>query len=231
MKKVIFLVVAGILSFVIGTAGTYLAMPKIAPDVVDSTLARLDSLGLSAPWPVAGPLDSGALAAAAVLPDSTLADADSSDTALVADADLPLHEISMEDSLRRTVSLNQHLKSEQAALTAQVDRLTERIDKLEGRQTEVAALAKTLSTVEERQLGNILADLDLDVVQMLYEQASGRDRSRLLQNLPPARAAQFVQAMVGRPTSARDAGADDASGAGAGAGVARTQESPTASNL
>lgn len=228
MKKVIILVFVGILSFAIGTAGTYLAMPKIAPEMVDSTLARLDSLGLTAPWPAAARPDSAALAAA-VLPDSALADADSSDSALVADADLPTGEISIEDSLRRTVSLNDHLKSEQAALTAQVERLTERIEKLEGRQAEVAALAKTLSTVEERQLGSILADLELEVVQMLYEQASGRDRSRLLQNMPPARAAQFVQAMVGRPTAARESESDDASVDAADA--ARAQDSPTASNL
>jgi hypothetical protein len=61
-----------------------------------------------------------------------------------------------------------------------------------------------LGKLEDKQLGNILAGLDLGVVEQLYAEVSGRDRSRLLQNLPPDRAARFVKMLISGPISANE---------------------------
>ncbi|MEX1055096.1 MAG: hypothetical protein WED81_03640, partial [Rhodothermales bacterium] len=46
MKKTLILAIVGLFSFVLGTVGLYVAMPSLAPAVVDSTRVKLDSLGL-----------------------------------------------------------------------------------------------------------------------------------------------------------------------------------------
>lgn len=200
MKKVIILVAAGVLSFVVGTTGIYMVMPNIAPAVVDSTRIRLDSLGLLA-RAFGDTLRAGVGADSLhSSPFDTLGAAAGSDPSdsLNAGRNPDGHgPISLEDSLRNTRTLNRNLQSDNAAFIATIEELTERIKGLESQRAEAADLTKSLSTLDERQLGNILGSLDLEVVKMLYLQATARERSRLLQNLPPNRAAQFVKALVG----------------------------------
>lgn len=209
MKKVIILAVAGVLSFVAGTAGIYMAMPTIAPAVVDSTRVRLDSLGLLPRTPDVS--QSVVPSAAQSIPfDSSSGgiEADSSDsvqTSVLPSG--PTLEVPLGDSLRRTTDMMNNLKSDKAALLAQVEELTKRLDKLEAQQADAAELSKSLSKLEDRQLAGILTDLDLNVVEMIYLQASGRDRPRLLQNLPPDRAARFVKTLVKAPASTNDVAA------------------------
>lgn len=208
MKKAIILAVAGILSFVGGTAGIYLAMPTIAPAVVDSTRVRLDSLGLLPLAPedsVKRGLKPAAVTSIQFDPSTGPIAADSTDSLQTAarPTDSPL-EIPLSDSLRRTTSLMNDLKTDKAALLAKVEELTKRLNKLEAQQTDAAELTKSLSKLDDRQLADILTDLDLNVVEILYLQASTRDRPRLLQNLPPDRAARFVKTLVNAPASATD---------------------------
>lgn len=206
MKKVILLAVAGVLSFVAGTAGIYIAMPTIAPAVVDSTRIRLDSLGLLPLKPeleqVARPTD-----VQSIQFDPSTGEAESDSTDSLATATLPsvpTIEVPLGDSLRRTTDILNNLKTDKAALLAQIEELTKRLNKLETQQADAAELSVSLSKLEDRQLTGILTDLDLNVVEMLYLEASVRDRPRLLQNLPPDRAARFVKTLVKAPASTND---------------------------
>lgn len=211
MKKAIILAVAGVLSFVVGTAGIYLAMPTIAPAVVDSTRVRLDSLGLLPRLPEDDADRDPAGSSVDPLPfdtATTLASADSSDSLQARSLPTgPIIEFSMDDSLRHTTDLLNNLKANNAALTAKIEELTGRIDQMTSQKAETEELSKSLSKLEDRQLAGILADLDLSVVETLYLQSSGRDRSRLLQNLPPERAARFVKTLVKGPGSSSEVAA------------------------
>ena len=211
MKKAIILAVAGVLSFVGGTAGIYLAMPTIAPAVVDSTRVRLDSLGLlplASEDSVRRGLKSAHVTSIPFDPSTGAIAADSSDSLQTGTPPpgSPV-EIPLGDSLRRTTNLLNDLKTDKAALLAKIEELTKRLNKLETQQADAAELTKSLSKLEDRQLADILTDLDLNVVEMLYLQASARDRPRLLQNLPPDRAARFVKTLVKAPASANDVAA------------------------
>ncbi len=208
MKKVIILSAAGVLSFVLSTAGIYLAMPSIAPAIVHETRTHLDSLGLvrrvHADSNVQGPLETP-IAEISLDSVATVPPPESSNvTQATATPAEPMTEVtaSLEDSLRRAASLAKHLKTENAALVAQIKELTDRLDALQSRRLESSELGKSLTKLEDKQLGNILAGLDLDVVETLYVQASPRERSRLLQHLPPDRAARFVKTLVNAPTPA-----------------------------
>ncbi len=61
------------------------------------------------------------------------------------------------------------------------------------RTTELGA---ALSKVGDRELKGILSSLDMDAFERLYEKSSGKNRARLLQSLPPERAAAFVSRMA-----------------------------------
>lgn len=212
MKKGILLTVVGLLSFAAGTAGIFLAMPSIAPDVVDSTRVRLDSLSLVAAA-LGDRIPGDATTSPSALDSLAAMAADSSDTLGTRMAD-GKPEISLEDSLRRTTNLNAQLKADNESILDRVEELTERLERLEAQNIEAAELTKSLSTLEEQQLGSILGGLDMDVLRQLYVEASSRERSRLLQNMPADRAAQFVRTLMGAPDSVNDeADQDDMSGA------------------
>lgn len=203
MKKVIILSAAGLLSFALSTAGIYLAMPSIAPAVVHETSIRLDRLGLV---PRNGPDSLGSAGndepmlehdPAPIVADvksdtsgTTEADRASSETTSVSD-------VLLKDSLRRATNIVSNLERNNAILLSTVDELEERLDSLQTRRVDASELNASLTKLEDKQLGNILVSLDLEVVEMLYMQASARERSRLLQHLPPDQAARFVRTLVG----------------------------------
>lgn len=210
MKKVIILSIAAILSFVLGTAGIYLAMPSLAPSVVDSTRMSIDSLAYLAlasgdsAGPAAGGSQDGAIRSDTLGTADGAADVDS----LRVDTSAPISMASVEsilsDSLRRTTRRVKRLERENTALTTQLDGMKQKFDAYSAKQVDTAELGKSLSKLEDKQLGNILAGLDLGVVEQLYAEVSGRDRSRLLQNMPPDRAARFVKMLVSGPISANE---------------------------
>ncbi len=207
MKKVIIMSVAGVLSFVLGTAGIYLAMPTIAPAVVDSTRIRLDSLGLLPMTPedsVKRGMKQPAAKSIHFDPSTHAAASDSSDSLQTRPLPSgPTIEVPLEDSLRRTLNVMNNLDTDNAALMAKIEELSGRLEELESQHADAAELSKSLSKIEDRQLAGILADLDMNVVEKLYMQASARDRPRLLQNLPPDRASLFVTTLVD-PAAAND---------------------------
>lgn len=195
----------GIISFIAGLLGFYLLMPKLAPDRVENTKLTLDSLGL---LPYEGADSVRAVRDSLSMPDST-ALLDSNTVAaqgLPGDAVLPEDAAAgasggivlggQGDSLRFIRQQMRALEAEKAALASQVERLTSRIETIENRRVEAEKLGENLAKLEDKQLTAILKDLDIRVVELLYHKASARNQTRLLQAMPPDRAAQFIRSLV-----------------------------------
>lgn len=210
---------AGILAFALGSVGIYLAMPSIAPGIVDSTRVRLDSLGLlsaamenhllvdldSSLFSQAPQDSAGGVIDSAAAPIGL----DHPDSLVTASSNLPAPDVNevLTDSLRRTTQLLQGLQGENAVLAAEIERLENRLDDVVSQQVDAAEIGKSLGKLEDKQLGSILAELDLNIVELLYLQVSQREQSRLLQNMPPERAARFVKMLVSGPISASEVAA------------------------
>lgn len=187
MKKLAMAGGLGVVSFFAGFIGFYLMMPSIAPDVVEETRLQLDSLGLVA----YGPADSIRAARTAVA-----APADSAGLESHADS---LYVDTLRDSLGLAQAQVDVVTQENETLAQQLEDLQKRLATLEARHADATRLSETLAKLEDRQLTAILQDLDTQVLELLYVKASPRNQARLLQAMPPARAAQFVRTLVKAP--------------------------------
>lgn len=194
MKKIALAVGLGVVFFLAGLVGTYYALPVLAPDHVPD-IATADSLtapGSSTPQqqPTAR-IDSASVM-------------DSTGTALHTDSldGVPdsLIAPSLVDQLRDSLStLHDSLGTLSATartLTDERDALKDRVATLETSQATAADIGNTLTKLEDDELGAVLKELDMRVYEMLYNEVSGRNRARLLQSLPPDKAAQLVDRMI-----------------------------------
>ena len=212
MKKIIFFSVLGLLSFLIGTVGLYVAMPRLAPTVVDSTRVKLDSLGLiTVPQP-----ETLATATAAVTEKIVISAADSAAFEAAVQASLKARTDSLtqsytliigqlSDSLTAAAKMAQNLEQNSSALVAQLEELKKRKETVEAPKVEPTELVKSITKLDDDQLTNLLAGLDLSVIETLYMKSSARERTRLLQNMAPDRAAVFVRTLVKGPLPVTDA--------------------------
>lgn len=203
MTKVIIAVFLGLLSFVGGIAALYVLMPKIAPERVEQTQHSLDSLNAS----LLDALRADSLAQAdsvwlasndprlrsRVVPDTQLTAMQ--DSMLVMDTTVR----TLTDSLRTLNGQLQSIQESQRQLLDQLQKLQEDWDALDAQREEAKNISATLFKLEERELRDIVQELDLDMFEMLYLQASNRNKTRLLQTMPAARAARFVQRLVKGP--------------------------------
>lgn len=199
MKKIVILAVVALLSFALGTAGIYLAMPRLSPDTHDSTRIRLDSLGL-----LAKTVDTAVHLA--LLTDSLQADSTDS-TVTVQVPEQPTRQDliqSLRDSLHILNNLVRNLRTDTTRYIADISALSEQVDDLSAKQVQAAELTKSLSKLEERQLGRILSGLDFTVLEQIYNQSSARERTRLLQAMPAEQAARFVRTLVQGPQPEND---------------------------
>lgn len=203
MKRAFILTGIGILCFVASTIGIYVAMPSLSPERVDDTRARLDSLGLI--------VNTQPDAATSVRPDTLLpnsadttdaiASTDSTDSTTVTDALPTPQEIiqTLKDSIYVSNNLIQNLKADTSALSTRMHQLLAQIDVLTTKDFEATELSQSLIKLDAKQLGNILAGLELDIIELLYQKASARDRTRLLESMSPDQAARFVRTLVKGP--------------------------------
>lgn len=180
MKIAVTLVLALVL-FAAGAAGTYFLMPAIAPEDVivarrysDSIRAVLDSADARM-RPAAIGADSLAAPVAAALGADSLA--------APADPALPLGDTSAADAL---AAEPEPLPGPDAAALAEAEAEAERARELAG----------VLVKLDESELRALIAHLDADVLQAVYQQASARGKTKLLQAIPPEKAALFVRALV-----------------------------------
>ncbi len=206
MKKVLTLAAIGIFGFIIGTVGIYIAMPSLSPDTVDGTRERLDSLGLTVRSEATLP---ASISPESALPDPALADSASRDSLLSNDADstaidekLPTpQEIiqTLTDSINVSNNIIRDLEADTSSLADRITELLAEVDELSEKDFEATELSQSLAKLDAKQLGNILAGLDLDIIELLYQKASGRERTRLLESMSPEQAARFVQTLVKGP--------------------------------
>lgn len=164
--------------FVAGAAGTYFLMPVVAPEKVAQARQYLDSLDAV----MAG--DSAAIVHAEtpvldVPVDSAAADSAAHVLAHAGDTATEAPEAVAE----RTVAPDTSGPSpvDQAAL-AQAEQARE--------------LSNVLSKLEDPELRALVSNLAPDVLTILYRESSARNKTRLLQAIPPERAAEFVRGLI-----------------------------------
>lgn len=185
--RIILGIVLALLAFGGGIAGMYYAMPYIAPDRVAATQKHLDSLQAVS--------DEGSLST-----DSSLLVLDS--TALIRDSLATLatsHDelvASLQDSIAALQDQLYQRETESTTLRDDMQQMQQTMQELQSRKEQTVELANTLAKLEDRELEGILSRLNTGVLEQLYFEASGRNRRRLLQSMPAARAATFVGRLV-----------------------------------
>lgn len=170
MRSVLFIALGAFAAFLTSLAGTYILMPMIAPGIVEAERMSADSLSA----------DRLAMAADSLRRADSLALA------------LPTDPIMSDDSV---AVLRQRL----SAYEAQIGALQSEAEATKAQRARASDLASTLIKLEDRDLARVLAQLDLDVLTMLYTEASDRDRTRLLGALEPSRTALFVRRVASAP--------------------------------
>ncbi len=203
MKRIILFITIIVVSFAAGLVGIYFAMPVLDPDGVEQTRSRIDSL-------LAGttiePEDS--LRAEIIsLPIEPLALTDSLSASSDSVHAVPLDEhpryLAILDSLNSTKADVARLDRERANLLTRLETLESERALTEEQRVEAADLSATLTRLEDQELRDILTLLDERALTSLYNEASGRSRTRILASLSSDRAARLVQRMMAgsAPTS------------------------------
>lgn len=188
IKKVLIAVTTGVVAFAFGLVGIYLAMPHLAPERVVEARVLLDSLAHPEILPAASPEGGGDPSRP---PRTGAPDSLTQET-----LDAAALQAAFADSLRM---LRQRLQQSEKARTLLKDRLATMQQEQAAagaRQAEAGALSSTLAKLEDRELQALLAQLDMDILGVIYRESSGRNRARLLQAMAPDRAARFVQDLV-----------------------------------
>lgn len=188
MSKVVVAAAVSMLAFILGIIGAYMAMPSVKPEMVEETHRILDSLAQADSSLSFTEIDSLIQADTVAQPAPQV---DEPEPAVP-----PELITSLEDSL---ATLRDELKSsneELRTLRQQVETIQQRWEELERRRQEASQLSGTLTKLEDNELGAVLEQLDLSVLELLYVEASGRNRARLLQAMPAERAALVVRGLV-----------------------------------
>lgn len=206
MKKVLLFLALGLASFAMGLAGVYLAMPSLAPKVVETTQQRIDSLAAASGKGLAdtsatgasSPQAAGVLSMADAPSISNLRNASDSTRYIPLDSARALIQrlAAFKDSLQHLTADLRAADEHAATLKQQNATLKEDVATLEVQRAQAVDLSKTLTDLDMRQLRPILEQLDMKVLTRLYDEASGRNRTRLMKALPPDRAAHFVNRLV-----------------------------------
>lgn len=179
MKPLLIALTIGAL-FVAGAAGTYFLMPIVAPERVAEARQYLDSLDAVAVGDTArfAPVDSALALMDSAVVDTTSSALDGladSTTLASADAEAPA-------SATAEVSAPSPPDPAQGAAVAQAEQARE--------------LSNVIAKLEDPELRALVSNLDPDVLTVLYRESSARNKTRLLQAIPPERAAQFVRGLI-----------------------------------
>ena len=191
--KVLLTTLTLVVLFVAGAAGTYFVMPLVAPERVNEARRYLDSLDqVAAMDPMAlaaltapAPPDSAALTAVPV-EDSTAVTADpASGSSAAAASGSP-------DPTAGGAVTGPSVGEAPAKQPAAAAR--EALE--EKRRAEARELATVVAKLEDAELRALVASLDADVLTLLYHEASARNKTRLLQAIPPEKAGSFVRSLI-----------------------------------
>ena len=185
MKKILLPLIVSLVFFVAGLIGTFMAMPIINPDLVEETQSRLDSLALTQ--------DSTFM----IVNDSLVsAHIDSLSEAANSMEPMLTRMEFLQDSIK---ALHNSLSSGQVIQSDMVERLEtleSRLLTLDEKYAQARAMSGTIVKLEDAELGELLNELSLDVLEAIYIEATSRNRSRLLQMLPADKAAYIVSKLA-----------------------------------
>ena len=200
MKRIALAAGLGVAFFLAGLVGTYYALPHVAPSYVPD-VAPADSQRAALSDSLRGLPRASA--------DSTLNDSirstDSTRTMATLEDSLGLspdqaNRLAIVQQLRDSISvLNDSLTTlsgDYQSTTEARDALQAQVEALESTQATAADVGNTLTKLEDAELRAVLDQLDMQMYEMLYSELSGRNRARLLQSLPPEKAANLVDRMI-----------------------------------
>lgn len=204
MKKALIAVGAVVGAFALGMAGVYFAMPMVSPQMVEKAQIRLDSLAVADSLAIiADSLGVSPDSLMAMLPEPVAeaesAPVDTTNTnegAAKEPEETAALEVAIEDSLATLQQSIEALLQEKEAMLNQLKTLQEQSQTQKTAQAVAQELSATLAKLEDKELAGVVEQLDMAVLKILYKQASARNRTRLLQAMPPAVAATFVQSLV-----------------------------------
>lgn len=102
----------------------------------------------------------------------------------------------LRDSLRTLHRRLRQTKEEANALRKEMKTLREKLAAADAERAKVNELSDALMDMRRRPLTNLLKEVNMSVLKKLYQQTTGKSRTRLLQSMAPARAAKFVNQVV-----------------------------------
>ena len=185
MKSILTLLGGTALAFTIGLVVTYLALPLIAPSLADRDLEG-----------------SGLFAADATAPledaENRLADQPEDSLALLITEQEALIE-TLRDSLATAMNRLHAAEAMEMSLAGQLEQLRQRERAAAARRMEAAQLASSLARLDVRERRDLIGQLDPDVLQKIYIEASPRSRMLLLEAMEPEGAAGLVGLLI-QPT-------------------------------
>lgn len=196
MSKIFSLLAAILVAFFLGFVGLYFAMPMLAPEQVAQTQRHLDSLALTRGFEFENqdPLmmyDS--LNALRAHLDSLVSMGEIVNRAIEGQE---AYIRTLEDSISATKSRMNAMENEHDEVLSIIDELMKRVRTLEAKRLEVKNMSKTLSKLEDKALRAIISQTDPSVLELLYLEATDRERQAIIAALPADRAARFVGRMV-----------------------------------
>lgn len=174
MKPLLISLTIGAL-FVAGAAGTYFLMPIVAPDRVAQARYYLDSLDAVAAGDTARfarPMPEAVDSAAVVDTVSSALDVLADSTVLPAEP-APAEAPAPDAAAPSPRELQAQAQAEQAR-----------------------ELSNVIAKLEDPELRALVSNLDPEVLTVLYRESSARNKTRLLQAIPPERAAEFVRGLI-----------------------------------
>ncbi len=199
MKKILTIVGISLPAFVLGFIGIYFAMPMLAPERVEETQHMLDSLRVQNS--LAGIEDSTLVAmqyhAFGVITDSLNASLTRLDSSVHRSILQQEQTIAfLRDSLKMAHERLKSTLEETSKMKQVIDELNERLEAIEAKRVEARNLSSTLPKLDIGELSPILQNLELSVVEMVYTEATARNRTKILQALSSERAARFVRHLM-----------------------------------
>ena len=183
MNKPVLAILVSVVFFIVGLAATYFAMPMIAPEMVDEVQHRLDSLAAEESKMLA--MDS--LNSEGMFMDSLMA---------MDSLAYPNHLAGLRDSLTELIDILELERQQKDTLLMRIQSMEQRWVELSAKYAEAGQMSNTITKLEDKELADLLAKLDEDVLESMYIEASARNRARLLQMLPAEKAATLVNRLT-----------------------------------
>lgn len=211
LKSILIIAGASIASLLLATTGAYFVLPLVAPGVgdqpvthrskavsSDSASTRVDTMTSAIDSTRGGRrTTSDSSEAARDRSKST-----SGNRAMAVQA-------ALRDSIEDLKGRLENREKEVATLRADKKDLQTKLAAAERSEVKVTELSSALLDMRQRELAALLKNVEMTVLERLYQQASGGARTRLLRSMPPGRAANFVNKVV-KADSTEEGSAEEA---------------------